>query len=131
MRQFTRTGAYALLIQNNQILLTRKTGGPFIHLWDLPGGGIEHTEPPLQALHRELLEETALQTTDPTLLTVLSHHGKHEDYHYHHIGIIYRLHNISPTNTTPEDESRWFPIPHLDPSQLTPFVRLLLDQKFI
>lgn len=129
MKQFIRTGAYALIIQNNQILLSRKTAGPHINLWDLPGGGIEFSETPLQALHRELLEETALQTTDPILLTVLSNHGEHptENYRYHHIAIIYQLTNITPTSHTPQEETRWFNLP-LNTTEITPFVQQLLTQ---
>lgn len=131
IKQFIRTGAYALIIQDAQILLSRKTAGPHIDLWDLPGGGIEFSETPLQALHRELLEETALTTTNPTLLTILSNHGEHESYRYHHLGIIYRLHNITPTSHTPQEETRWFPISSLHTAQITPFVRQLLAQKLI
>lgn len=134
IKQFIRPGAYALIIQNDQILLGRKTAGPHIHLWDLPGGGIEYSETPLQALHRELLEELAIRTTDPTLLTILTVHGEHPDptpYRYHHLGIIYRVHDIIPTDHTPEEETRWFPIQTLDPAQVTPFVRQLLAQKLI
>lgn len=130
IKQFIRTGAYALIIQDGQIFLTRKTAGPHIHQWDLPGGGIEFSETPLQALHRELLEEAALKTTDPTLLTILTNHGEHPDYRYHHIGIIYRLHNIIPTDHSPEEEGRWFPLSNLDHTQLTPFVLQLISQKF-
>jgi 8-oxo-dGTP diphosphatase len=126
-----RTGAYALIIQNGQIFLTRKAKGPHQQLWDLPGGGISFSETPLEALHRELLEEASLLTTDPTLLTVLSHHGTHHSQRYHHLGIIYRLHNITPTTHTPEEEGRWFPVSALTPTQLTPFVRQLLTQGFL
>lgn len=123
-----RTGAYALIIQNNQIFLTRKAKGPHESLWDLPGGGIDFSETPLEALHRELLEEAAFLTTEPTLLTVLSHHGTYNSQPYHHLGIVYRLHNITPTAHTPQEEGRWFPLSALNPTQLTPFVRQLLVQ---
>lgn len=131
MKQFIRTGAYALIIHDGQILLSRKTAGPFIHYWDLPGGGIEFTETPLEALHRELLEETALKTTNPTLLTVLSNHGEHQsEYRYHHIAVVYRLHTIIPTDHTPQEETRWFPLQSLNSTQVTPFVRQLMEQNF-
>lgn len=120
-----RTGAYALILQEDKILLTQKKAGPHIHLWDLPGGGIEFTETPVQALHRELQEEVALSAETLTLLTVLSVHGPD----YHHIGIIYRAEGLTSTGNVPEEEGFWFSLSDLDQTQLTPFVLQLLSQK--
>lgn len=135
MKQFIRTGSYALILQNDHILLSRKTAGPHKDLWDLPGGGIEFSETPLETLHRELLEETGLKTTDPTLLTILSNHGEHrsptDPYRYHHIAIIYRLTRIIPTTHPPEEQTRWFPISTLASQPITPFVKQLLNQKLL
>ena len=120
-----RIGAYGLFIDNDKVLLTRKKGGPFKNLWDLPGGGIEFSETPIQALHRELREEVALQPDQVELLAALSVHGDS----YHLIGIIYRVHRFtSLPHLLPEDEGRWFPLSQLDPSQLTPFVNNILLQ---
>lgn len=134
MKEFIRTGAYGLIIQEGQILLVRQTSGPHCDLWHLPGGGIEFSETPLQALHRELLEEAAIETKDPVFLTILSHHGENkaciEPYRYHYIGIIYRLHSVIPTAHIPEDEAKWFPIASLDLIQTTSFVQQLQAQQF-
>ena len=51
-----RAGAYAVLPRGRQMLLTYQAH-PFFEL-QLPGGGIDHGESPLQALHREVYEET-------------------------------------------------------------------------
>ncbi|PIS02061.1 MAG: hypothetical protein COT85_07950 [Chlamydiae bacterium CG10_big_fil_rev_8_21_14_0_10_42_34] len=126
-KQFSRTGAYGLIIQNEQIFLTKKKLGPHKGYWDLPGGGLEYSETPLEALHRELIEEAALTTQNPTLLTVIAHHGEHEDYRYHHIGIIYRIHNTEPTHTPAEEEGQWFSLKELKSTQTAPFVTLALE----
>ena len=56
-REYTRRpGAYALLLQGRDALLTVQDGMP--PDVQLPGGGIDPGESPLQALHREVLEET-------------------------------------------------------------------------
>jgi len=44
-----------------RLLLVRRAREPFLGRWDIPGGFIEEDEHPLDALRRELLEETALE----------------------------------------------------------------------
>ena len=51
-----RPGAYAILPRGGRVLLTAQSA-PLPDL-QLPGGGVDDGESPLQALHREVLEET-------------------------------------------------------------------------
>jgi 8-oxo-dGTP diphosphatase len=80
-----RAGAYAVLAHDGRILLTRLSS---TKVWTLPGGGIDHGEDPLDAVRREVHEETGLQLTDARLLDVDSVHftghapdGRLEDFH--------------------------------------------------
>lgn len=51
-----RPGVYAILPRGGQILATWQGG---VHNeFQLPGGGVDPGESPLQALHREVMEET-------------------------------------------------------------------------
>jgi len=51
-----RPGAYAVILDGARLLVTEQAEpGPELQL---PGGGIDPGETPLQALHREALEET-------------------------------------------------------------------------
>ncbi|MGQ3487838.1 NUDIX hydrolase [Roseovarius pacificus] len=56
IRYTRRAGAYAILPRDGQLLLTHQAE-PIPEL-QLPGGGIDPDESPLQALHREVFEET-------------------------------------------------------------------------
>ncbi len=51
-----RPGAYAILTSGRDVLLTYQDDPHFE--FQLPGGGIDPGESPLQALHREAFEET-------------------------------------------------------------------------
>lgn len=65
-RYIPRPGAYAILPRNGQLLLTYQSD-PF-HEFQLPGGGIDPGESPLQALHREVKEETGWRISAPRRL---------------------------------------------------------------
>lgn len=46
---------------DRRLLLVRRARDPYGGTWDLPGGFLEEAEHPLDALRRELLEETGLE----------------------------------------------------------------------
>lgn len=65
-RYVRRIGAYALLPRGGALLLTLQADpGPDLQL---PGGGIDPGESPLQALHREVREETGWRIAAPRRL---------------------------------------------------------------
>lgn len=58
-------GSQALVERDGKVLLGRRRFDPSADLWDIPGGFVEESEHPLDALHRELREETGLEI-EPT-----------------------------------------------------------------
>ena len=64
-----RLAAYALVVRDDAVLLTRHSPrGPRPGEWSLPGGGLDHGEPPAAAVAREVAEETGLSADVGELL---------------------------------------------------------------
>lgn len=90
----THIGAYAIIVRKNKIAIVLKARGGYTGKYDLPGGGIEHNETPLETLYRECKEEIDGTIIKEKLLDVTSTNIKWkmksdliEDLH--HIGILY------------------------------------------
>jgi len=67
----TRVSAYAIVVEDERLLLVRLSDASPIFtpgLWHMPGGGIDPGEQPVEALSRELQEETGLELADARLL---------------------------------------------------------------
>lgn len=65
-RYVLRPGAYAILRRGDDVLVTYQSK-PYPE-FQLPGGGIDPGESPIQALHREVHEETGWTITRPRRL---------------------------------------------------------------
>ena len=51
-------GVYGVIINEDRILLVKKSRGAYTGKLDLPGGSFEHGETPIETLKREISEET-------------------------------------------------------------------------
>ncbi len=67
-RYMMRPGAYAILPRDGKVLVTYQAD-PHDE-FQLPGGGIDPGEGPIQALHREVFEETGYRIAAPRRLGV-------------------------------------------------------------
>ena len=138
MEKTRHLGVYGLIIEDNKVLLVKKSRGAYTGKLDLPGGSIEHGEKPEETLKRELLEETNCNIKDYKLLDANSvvvewiHHDKLESMH--HIGIIYDViienHNIKKEADGQDSlGANWYNIDDLSSDIISPLTTLALKLK--
>lgn len=76
----SRPGAYGFFFAGDKILLTQQRYQSGRIEWQIPGGGIDAGEQILQALYREVWEETGWQVQASCLLTRYKRAVYMEDY---------------------------------------------------
>jgi 8-oxo-dGTP diphosphatase len=92
----THIGVYGLILDSDKVLLIKKGRGPYTGKYDLPGGKIEFGETQIDALKREISEETGLVCSTIELIEGVSNrvqwekpNGGIEDLH--HLGFVYSV----------------------------------------
>ncbi|NHU86250.1 NUDIX hydrolase [Kocuria sp. JC486] len=122
----TRAGAYAVVIEDDKILLSRWVPrNPVMRpSWTLPGGGMEAREQPEDTAVREVFEETGYTVELQELLGVSSFYIDSErrmtpgDGLLHALRVVYRARVTGGTLTAEvdgsSDDAQWIPIADLD-----------------
>lgn len=106
---YQRAAAYGLVTSARGILLTQLSESTnAAGRWTLPGGGIDPGESPLEALHREVWEESGQSVEEPAVLDIHTQHwvgrapsGRLEDFHA--VRIIFTAHCPAPTDPVVHD----------------------------
>ena len=134
----THVGSYGVIIQDGKIALIKKARGGYKGLYDLPGGGIEHDETPLEALTRELMEEIGVSIVKAELLDAVSKTFKWDVndkliQDLHHIGILYRVEIESDELKTDADGldslgGEWKDIDKVKEEDVSPFTWMALKK---
>ncbi len=127
----THVGSYGFIIQDQKIALIKKARGGYKGLLDIPGGGIEHDETPVEALKRELMEEAGVTVQKYKIITATSRTFQwqmEEDIveDLHHIGILYQVEVLEDTVKEESDGidsngCNYYEIKKLHKKDLTPF----------
>ena len=105
-----KTSVVACIIdEQERILLTRRCIEPFCSQWVMPGGKIDHGEPILEALHREVQEEVGIAVRVEGLIDVFERLGIGER-NDHFIILYYRCAPLTfelQPNGSECTEARW------------------------
>jgi len=114
-----RVAAYAVVLDDGgRMLLSHWNEGPPRIAWSMPGGGIDPGEDPLDAVVREVREETGYDVVVDALLGVDSlvvpteRRHPHADVPLHALRIVYRAHVVGGELTAEvdgsSDDAGWF-----------------------
>lgn len=86
-------GVYARIVRDDKLLVIKKARGPYLGLYDLPGGSMEERELLEETLIREVKEETGLDVLTHTQLGAVSvrynYRKDNEDAQLRHVGVLY------------------------------------------
>ncbi|MFJ7066500.1 NUDIX hydrolase [Streptomyces sp. NPDC101115] len=125
----TRVSAYAVVVEEDRILLVRLAASSPVFtpgLWHLPGGGIDPGEQPVEALSRELREETGLSLAAARLLDARTYDVERLGAHWQLTGLFYKVEleaagaaAVAEVNGA-TDAVRWLPVADLDARALSP-----------
>jgi 8-oxo-dGTP pyrophosphatase MutT (NUDIX family) len=133
-----RVGAYAIVVVDGRVLLTQMAAHTHVGgQWGLPGGGVDHGEAPLDAVVREVHEETAHELVDVRLVDVGSRHfvarspaGRLEDFHNVQVVYVGGVREVREPQVLDVGgstaRSRWVPLEELAQLALTAGTRAWL-----
>ena len=126
-----RPSALCYLVAGDRLLMLRRKKEPFSEHWTAPGGKLEPGETPVEAIRREMMEETGLRVDGLTLRAVCSELGGEA---YDWLLFIFRARDFEgEVGPSDEGELRWLPLDELDawplPEVDRKIVRYVLDDE--
>lgn len=91
-------GVYGIYVKDGAVLMIKKSRGPYIGLYDLPGGGLNFEEKIEDCLKREINEETGANLISCKFIANNEYsciYFKDDSFKkFHHIGLYYAV-NLS------------------------------------
>lgn len=104
-RYHTAFGCYGIAERDGKMIVIDKTGGPYIHRYDLPGGSQELGESLEATLVREFKEETGITVSNYSQIGVFDFFVPwmwRNFTHVHHVAVFYKIAQAEGQFETPE-----------------------------
>ena len=98
-------GVYGIYVEDGQLLVINKNGGPYINRFDLPGGSLEEGETLSEAMKREFLEETGLEIEIEESIGVIDFKLPwlwREFTDVHHVAVFYSVKKVGGEISIPD-----------------------------
>ena len=95
------SSARAIVFRDDSVLVVREPSG---HLYILPGGRLKECEDPVDALRREILEETGWTVFEPSLIGFMHLHHlteKPPNYEYPHPDFLWPVYEVEADHWIP------------------------------
>ena len=125
MTPIVAVGAFVFDAEN-RVLLVERARAPGAGLWTVPGGKLEHGETLVQAVAREVREETGLVVEVGTLACVVERIA--DNYHYVILDYLARVIGGTLAPASDVRAARWVPEPELYKLPLTDGLSPLLER---
>ncbi len=104
-------GVKALIInEHKEVMLIEHT---YMQGWHLPGGGVHPDETPLEAIIREVKEETGIMVNEPPTLFAIYRHKIFGASDYPLLYVVNDFSNGTFTPTSEIKQAKWFPLNNL------------------
>jgi len=122
--KFLRVGVYGILIQNNQVLMTRTQSGSRL-IYNFPGGGVEQNEGLAGALIRECKEELEASIIVQDRIYTAKNLYINPDFPNSYMFNLYYTIKLQTNESISMTDAKWFPINNLPISEM-----LDIDKEF-
>ena len=128
-------GVGALIFRGEKLLLAERAGPPMQGQWSLPGGVVETGETLLEALSREVLEETGLVVTEARFFELFERiiRDDHGEPEYHYVLVDYVC-GVAPGDSCAGDDvsnCAWVSRADLERYEITAGTRDVIERAFI
>jgi len=125
-RRFPIPAVGAVIVEDGRVLLVRRGEEPSKGKWSVPGGRVEWGETLIEAVKREVREETGLEIEVGEVagvFDVIDMVGEEIRFHYVIVDYFARRIGGMLAAASDADEARWVPISELPAYDLTPNLR--------